>query len=167
MNFVTFETTLGKIKIKLNHDLAPISAKNFIQYAESGFFNGTIFHRVITDFVVQGGGLDAEMNQKETLAAIKNEADNGLKNKRGSLSMARTQAPHSATSQFFINLKDNDFLDHRSPDLHGWGYAVFADIVEGMDVVDKMASVKTSNRNGHSDVPEDDIYIDNTIVSED
>jgi len=166
MKVVTFETTLGNIKIKVDHELAPISAQNFIDYAESGFYNGTIFHRIIPDFVVQGGGLDAEMNQKKTQPAIENEADNGLKNKRGTLSMARTQAPHSATSQFFINLKDNDFLDHRSPDLHGWGYAVFAEVIEGMDIVDKMAQAKTGNRMGHSDVPVDDIYIENTLVSE-
>ncbi|UQB43292.1 peptidyl-prolyl cis-trans isomerase [Thiomicrospira microaerophila] len=164
MTQVTFHTTMGDIKIEVNHEQAPISAANFVQYAEDGFYNGTLFHRIIPNFVVQGGGLVEGMESKPNRDPIKNEADNGLKNLKGSLSMARTMDPNSATSQFFINLKDNDFLDHTSKDMHGWGYAVFAKIVEGMDVVEKMAKVKTTHRLGHQDVPVDDITIENTTV---
>ena len=147
---IRFETTLGDFTVELFTAEAPISAQNFLDYAEAGHFDGTVFHRVIPGFVVQGGGLTADMRQKPTRAPIRNEADNGLKNRRGTLSMARTNDPHSATSQFFINLVDNAFLD---PGRGGAGYAVFGHVVEGMDVVDKMAATKTGNKGGHQDVP--------------
>jgi peptidyl-prolyl cis-trans isomerase B (cyclophilin B) len=166
MTQVTFHTNMGDIKIEVDYDNAPITAANFVQYAEDGFYNGTIFHRIIPNFVVQGGGLEPGMESKPNRDSIKNEADNGLKNLKGSLSMARTMAPNSATSQFFINLKDNAFLDHTSKDAHGWGYAVFAKIVEGMNVVEAMAKVKTTNRMGHQDVPVEDILIENTTVTQ-
>lgn len=147
---VTFSTSMGDITIELLSKEAPVTAKNFLEYVDAGFFDGTIFHRVIPGFVIQGGGFTADMNQKSTRAPIKNEADNGVKNTRGTLSMARTADINSATSQFFINLKDNDFLDHGTRD---FGYAVFARVVEGMDVVDRIAGVKTGNHGPHSDVP--------------
>jgi len=147
---IRFETTLGSFTIELFEQDAPLSAKNFLDYVDAGHFDGTVFHRVIPGFVVQGGGLTADMKQKATRAPIRNEAANGLKNRRGTLSMARTNDPHSATAQFFINLVDNVSLD---PGRGGAGYAVFGHVVEGMDVVDKMAAVKTGNRGGHQDVP--------------
>ena len=147
---VIFSTSMGDITIELLSEEAPVTAKNFLDYVDAGFFDGTIFHRVIPGFVIQGGGFTADMNQKPTRAPIKNEADNGVRNLRGTLSMARTSDINSATSQFFINLKDNAFLDHGSRD---FGYAVFGRVVEGMDVVDKIAAVKTGNRGPHSDVP--------------
>ncbi len=147
---VIFSTSMGDITIELLSEEAPITTKNFLEYVDAGFFDGTIFHRVIPGFVIQGGGFTEDMNQKETRAPIKNEADNGVKNSRGTLSMARTSDINSATSQFFINLKDNAFLDHGGRD---FGYAVFAKVVEGMDVVDKIAGVKTGDRGHHSDVP--------------
>ena len=147
---VIFSTSMGDITIELLTEEAPITTKNFLDYVDAGFFDGTIFHRVIPGFVIQGGGFTADMNQKATQAPIKNEADNGVKNARGTLSMARTSDINSATSQFFINLKDNEFLDHGTRD---FGYAVFAKVVEGMDVVDKIAAVKTGDRGYHSDVP--------------
>lgn len=164
MTQVTFHTTLGDITIEVDHEKAPISAANFVQYAEDGFYNGTIFHRIIPSFVVQGGGLEADMQQKENRAPIENEADNGLKNLKGTLSMARTMDPNSATSQFFINLKDNDFLDHTAKNAQGWGYAVFGRVVDGMDVVEAMAKVKTGSRQGHQDVPVEDIVVEKTSV---
>lgn len=147
---VIFSTSMGDITIELLSEEAPVTAKNFLDYVDAGFFDGTIFHRVIPGFVIQGGGFTADMNQKPTQAPIKNEADNGVKNTRGTLSMARTSDINSATSQFFINLKDNEFLDHGTRD---FGYAVFGKVVEGMDVVDKIAGVKTGDRGHHSDVP--------------
>ena len=147
---IRFETTLGSFTVELFEKEAPISAKNFLDYAEAGHFDGTVFHRVIPGFVIQGGGMTADMRQKETRAPIRNEADNGLKNRRGTLSMARTNDPHSATSQFFVNLVDNAFLD---PGRGGAGYAVFGCVTEGMDVVDKIAAVKTGSKGGHQDVP--------------
>ena len=147
---IRFETTLGSFTIELFEKEAPISAKNFLDYVDSGHFGGTVFHRVIPGFVIQGGGLTSDMRQKATQAPIRNEADNGLKNRRGTLSMARTNDPHSATSQFFVNLVDNVFLD---PGRGGAGYAVFGHVTEGMDVVDKIAAVKTGNKGGHQDVP--------------
>jgi peptidyl-prolyl cis-trans isomerase B (cyclophilin B) len=155
---------MGDITIEVDHQKAPNTAANFVQYAEDGFYNGTIFHRIIPDFVVQGGGLEPNMEQKPNRAPIENEADNGLKNLKYSLSMARTMDPHSATSQFFINLKDNDFLDHSGKNMQGWGYAVFGRVIEGMDVVDAMAKVKTGGRAGHQDVPVEDILVENTSV---
>jgi peptidyl-prolyl cis-trans isomerase B (cyclophilin B) len=157
---VKLTTTLGPIIVQLNTEKAPVSSANFLKYVNEGFYNGTIFHRVIKDFMVQGGGFDATFKQKENHAAIKNEADNGLKNIRGTLAMARTNDPNSATAQFFINLKDNAFLDHTSPTPSGWGYAVFGEVVEGMDVVDEMAKQPTGNRGGHQDVPNTDIVIE-------
>ena len=149
---VIFSTSMGDITIELMSEEAPISAKNFLDYVDAGFFDGTIFHRVIPGFMIQGGGFTEDMNQKPTQAPIKNEADNGVKNTRGTLSMARTSDINSATTQFFINLKDNEFLDHGTRD---FGYAVFARVVEGMDVVDKIAGVQTGNRGSHSDVPKE------------
>jgi peptidyl-prolyl cis-trans isomerase A (cyclophilin A) len=141
-NTVILLTNKGNIKLKLYPEKAPITVKNFLSYIDSGFYNNTIFHRIIPGFVIQGGGFSKEMDRKKTLPSIKNEADNGLKNLRGTLSMARTNIVNSATSQFFINLKDNDSLDHGSRD---FGYAVFAEVIEGMEIVDKVASVKTTN----------------------
>jgi cyclophilin family peptidyl-prolyl cis-trans isomerase len=147
---IRFDTTLGSFTIELFEKEAPISTKNFLDYVDAGHFDGTVFHRVIPGFVIQGGGMTADMRQKQTNAPIRNEADNGLKNRRGTLSMARTNDPHSATSQFFVNLVDNAFLD---PGRGGAGYAVFGTVVEGMDVVDKIAAVKTGSKAGHQDVP--------------
>jgi peptidyl-prolyl cis-trans isomerase A (cyclophilin A) len=147
---ILFETTLGDFKIEFFDKEAPISVANFKKYIEDGFFDGTIFHRIVPGFVIQGGGFTEDMSQKKTQPAIKNEADNGLKNSRGTLSMARTNDVNSATSQFFVNLKDNDFLDHSRGN---FGYAVFARVTEGMDVVDKIAAVETGRRKGFDDVP--------------
>ncbi len=158
-NMVKFTTSMGELLIELYPDEAPISVDNFVKYVESGFYDGTIFHRVIPGFVVQGGGMLPGMQQKSTGKGIKNEADNGLNNLAGTLSMARTNDPDSATSQFFINLKNNDFLDHRSKTPQGWGYAVFGKVVEGMDVVDKMAGVKTTTFGPYGDVPVEDIVV--------
>ncbi|GLX86611.1 peptidyl-prolyl cis-trans isomerase B [Thalassotalea loyana] len=161
---ITFQTNLGDIKIELDFDKAPITAENFAQYAKDGFYNGTIFHRVIKGFMAQGGGFASGMEEKDTRDSIQNEANNGLENKRGTLAMARTQAPHSASAQFFINLVDNDFLNFKSEDMHGWGYCVFGQVVEGMDIVDKMTLVETGRFGFHDDVPKDEIIINNTIV---
>lgn len=147
---ILFETTLGDFKIALLEKEAPISVANFKKYLDDGFFDGTIFHRIVPGFVIQGGGFTEDMSQKKTKAAIKNEADNGLKNSRGTLSMARTNDINSATSQFFVNLKDNDFLDHSRGN---FGYAVFARVTEGMDVIDKIAAVETGRIRGFDDVP--------------
>ena len=163
---VKLTTTLGAIVIQLDNAKAPVSAANFAEYVKQGFYNGTIFHRVIPGFMAQGGGFDTSFSQKETKAPIKNEADNGLKNKRGTLAMARTNDPNSATAQFFINLKDNGFLDHTSPTPSGWGYAVFGEVIEGMDVVDAMAKQPTGNRGGHQDVPKTDIVIEKAEIVE-
>lgn len=163
---VKMTTSLGAIVIQLDHAKAPVSAANFVEYVKSGFYDGTIFHRVIPGFMAQGGGFDNGFNQKSTNAPIKNEADNGLKNKRGSIAMARTNDPHSATAQFFINYKDNSFLDHTSPTPSGWGYAVFGEVTEGMDVVDAMAKQPTGNRGMHQDVPKTDIVIEKAEIIE-
>lgn len=157
---ITFTTSHGDITIELFAEDAPISVENFLAYLDSGHFAGTIFHRVIPGFMIQGGGFDADMNQKPTRDPIKNEADNGLKNERGTLSMARTSDIDSATSQFFINLSDNAFLDHGGRD---FGYAVFARVSEGMDVVDKIAAVATGNHGGHSDVPVEAVVVDKAV----
>ena len=163
---VKMTTSLGAIVIQLDNAKAPVSAANFADYVKSGFYNGTIFHRVIPGFMAQGGGFDTGFSQKETKAPIKNEADNGLKNKRGTLAMARTNDPNSATAQFFINYKDNGFLDHTSPTPSGWGYAVFGEVIEGMDVVDAMAKQPTGNRGMHQDVPKTDIVIEKAEIVE-
>lgn len=160
LNKVKLTTTLGVIVIQLNPEKAPLSTANFITYVKSGFYDGTIFHRIIPDFMAQGGGFDANFKQKQVNAAIKNEADNGLKNIRGTLAMARTSDPDSATAQFFINYKNNAFLDYKSPTSSGWGYAVFAQVIEGMAVVDAMEHVATDNHNGHQNVPKENIVIE-------
>jgi cyclophilin family peptidyl-prolyl cis-trans isomerase len=152
-DMVIIKTTLGDIKVKLAAEKAPVTVSNFLAYADAGHYNGTIFHRVIDGFMIQGGGFDAQMNQKPTRAPIKNEASNGLPNKRGTLAMARTAIVDSATSQFFINVKDNGFLDFRAPTPQAFGYCVFGEVVEGMDVVDKIKGVPTGVKAGMSDVP--------------
>jgi len=157
---VKFTTSLGEFIVQLNLEKAPVTSENFITYVKEGFYTGTIFHRIIPGFMAQGGGFDTDFNQKEVHASIKNEADNGLKNNKGTLAMARTGDPHSATAQFFVNYKDNSFLDHTASNSQGWGYAVFAEVIEGMDIVDKMADAKTGNRGGHQDVPKEDIIIE-------
>ena len=154
---VRFSTTFGDIDIELYDEKAPVSAQNFRDYVNDGFFDGTVFHRVIPGFVIQGGGFTAEMTQKKTRAPITNEADNGLKNTRGTLSMARTSQKDSATSQFFINLSDNAFLDHGERD---FGYAVFGEVVAGMDVVDRIAGVQTGRQGPHSDVPSEPVVVE-------
>ena len=163
---VLLETTSGDILVELYPDKAPETVANFLKYVDDGFYNNTIFHRVIPGFMIQGGGLTARMQQKDTSAPIKNEADNGLKNDRGTIAMARTMDPHSATAQFFINLVDNDFLNFSGESLQGWGYCVFAEVVEGMDVVDKIKAVATGRSGMHQDVPKDDVIIKSVTVSE-
>lgn len=160
---VVMDTSLGKVKIELFEKLAPISVKNFIEYTESGHYNGTIFHRVIAGFMIQGGGFTPDFKQKPTKAPIKNEATNGLKNDRGTLAMARTGVVDSATAQFFINVVDNGFLNNRDTSPQGYGYAVFGKVIEGMDVVDRIAKVKTV-RKGFPDVPETDVLIKSVTV---
>ena len=164
---IIFNTNHGPISIELNSEKAPKSAENFLQYAKEGFYNGTIFHRVIDGFMIQGGGFEPGMSQKANHDPIDNEADNGLSSLTGTLAMARTAEPHSATSQFFINVSDNFFLDHRGKTAQGWGYAVFGKVVDGMDVVNKIKSCQTTSRAGHQDVPVDDIIIESTDVTED
>ena len=161
---VKLTTNLGEIVIQLNTEKAPLSSANFLTYVNEDFYNGTIFHRIIPDFMAQGGGFDTSFNQKTVHAPIKNEANNGLVNSRGTLAMARTNDPNSATAQFFINYKDNSFLNHSSQTSSGWGYAVFGEVIEGMDVVDAMAKEATGNRNGHQDVPKSDIIIEKAEV---
>ncbi|MCB1723051.1 MAG: peptidyl-prolyl cis-trans isomerase [Chromatiaceae bacterium] len=155
---VRMATTKGDIVVELDSEKAPVTVANFLAYVDEGFYSGTVFHRVIEDFMIQGGGLTPDMRKKETHPAIENEARNGLKNRRGTIAMARTNAPHSATAQFFINHVDNDNLDY--PSFDGWGYAVFGKVVEGMDVVDAIAAVPTGMRGGHRDVPKDDVVIE-------
>ena len=156
---VQMQTSAGAIRIELDDEKAPLSVANFLAYVASGHFNGTVFHRVIKGFMLQGGGFEVGMKQKPTLAAIKNEANNGLKNKKYTLAMARTGDPHSATAQFFINTVDNAFLDFKAENSQGWGYAVFGRVVEGMDVVDAIEQARTGRKGGHDDVPLDDVLI--------
>lgn len=156
---IAFETNQGMIKVKLNAEKAPKTVESFLKYVDEGFFKGTIFHRVIKGFMIQGGGFTSDMTQKPTHAPVKNEANNGLFNKRGTLAMARTNDPDSATSQFFINLVDNSFLDFKSETSSGWGYAVFGEVVEGLDVVDKIANIRTTSKKGYDDVPETTVEI--------
>ena len=158
-DMVIIKTTLGDIKVKLAADKAPLTVANFLAYVDAGFYNGTIFHRVIDGFMIQGGGFDASMNQKPTRAPIKNEAANGLQNKRGTLAMARTMVVDSATAQFFINVKDNGFLDFRAPNPQGFGYCVFGEVIAGMDVVDKIKGVRTGIKAGMQDVPLETVEI--------
>ncbi|MEY0231578.1 peptidylprolyl isomerase B [Providencia manganoxydans] len=162
---VTFHTNHGDIVIKTFDDKAPVTVENFLNYCREGFYDNTIFHRVINGFMIQGGGFEPGMKQKDTKAQIKNEANNGLKNTRGTLAMARTNDPHSATAQFFINVVDNDFLNFRSERPDGWGYCVFAEVVEGMDVVDKIKGVSTGNSGYHQDVPREDVLIEKVTIS--
>lgn len=164
MPVVQFDTTHGAIVIELNAEKAPVTVANFIDYVESGHYDGTIFHRVIDGFMIQGGGMDADMNEKRTGTPIKNEADNGLKNDIGTIAMARTQDPHSATAQFFINVKNNDFLNHSSPTPQGWGYAVFGKVTDGMEVVNQIKGVATGRYGYHSDVPSTPIVINSAKV---
>lgn len=156
---VLIQTSMGDIKIQLNEEKASNTAKNFEKYVTEGFYDGLIFHRVINGFMVQGGGFEPGMKQKTSGEAIKNEANNGLKNTKYSLAMARTMDPHSATAQFFINVADNTFLDFTAETADGWGYAVFAEVIEGMDVVDRIKSVPTTFKSGHQDVPTEDVLI--------
>lgn len=157
---IVLHTNFGDIKLELNREKTPKTAANFEEYVKSGHYNGTIFHRVIKDFMIQGGGFESGMNQKETRETIENEADNGLLNKKGSVAMARTNDPHSASAQFFINTVDNDFLNFRSKTPDGWGYAVFGEVVEGMDIVEKIRAVATGSTGFHQDVPTDDVIIE-------
>ena len=163
---IIFTTNFGDIEIELDFEHAPVSAKNFLRYCEEGFYDGTIFHRVIKGFMIQGGGFTADMDEKPTRAAIVNEANKGLKNVIGTLAMARTDAPHSATGQFFINLADNAFLDYTATTNLGWGYAVFGKVSVGMDVINKMAKVKTTSKDGHDDVPQEMIIVEKVIVAQ-
>ena len=167
MTQVTIKTSVGDIQLELNDEKAPITVENFKTIASSGYYEGTIFHRVINGFMIQGGGLTADMNNKSSgTGPIQNEANNGLPNDRGTIAMARTMDPHSATSQFFINHKDNAFLNHTEETSQGWGYAVFGMVTEGMDVVDQIAEVATGSSGAYQDVPEEVITIESVIVSE-
>jgi peptidyl-prolyl cis-trans isomerase B (cyclophilin B) len=161
---VALDTTMGRIVIELNAAKAPKTVANFIEYVKSGQYDGTIFHRVIDNFMIQGGGFDQNMRQKPTRASIENEADNGLTNDVGTLAMARTSDPHSAGAQFFINVKNNSFLNHSGKTMQGWGYAVFGRVIEGMDVVNQMKGVKTGNTGGHGDVPSTPIIIEKAVL---
>lgn len=161
---VKLTTNFGDITIELNAEKAPITVANFLSYVEKGFYDGVIFHRVINDFMIQGGGFDTSMKQKGTDAPIKNEADNGLSNDKYTVAMARTMVPDSASAQFFINVKNNDFLNFTSPTTQGWGYCVFGKVVEGMEVVDKIKAVRTANKAGHQDVPVDPVIIEKATV---
>ncbi len=163
---VEMHTSKGLITLELDAEKAPVTVANFIEYVKSGHFDGTIFHRVIPGFVIQGGGMESGMKEKPTQPPIENEADNGLKNVTGSICMARTNDPHSATSQFFINLKDNQFLDHSGKNPQGWGYAVFGQVTDGMDVVEAIAAVQTGNAGFHQDVPVEDIVVEKVIITD-
>ncbi|CUS41287.1 Peptidyl-prolyl cis-trans isomerase PpiB [hydrothermal vent metagenome] len=163
---ILLKTNFGDIKIELNFEKAPKTAANFEKYVKEGFYDGVIFHRVIDGFMVQGGGFEPGMKSKETSDSIENEADNGLKNTKGTLAMARTMDPHSASAQFFINVADNAFLNHTSKDTQGWGYAVFGKVVDGMDVVNRIKAVRTTTKMGHQDVPADDVIIEKAEIIE-
>ena len=163
---IKLHTNHGVITLKLFADKAPETVANFIQYVKDGHYDNTIFHRVISNFMIQGGGFDADMKQKSTRETIKNEANNGVSNKAGTIAMARTMEPHSASAQFFINVQDNDFLDHSAPTTQGWGYTVFGEVVEGMDAVEAIKSVATTSKNGHQDVPREDVIIEKAEIVE-
>lgn len=156
---IRFTTNMGVFDVELNEAAAPKTCENFLSYVRSGFYNGTIFHRVISGFMIQGGGFEPGLKQKQTKAPIENEANNGLKNDKYTIAMARTNEPHSATSQFFINVADNDFLNHTSPTSRGWGYAVFGKVVSGTDVIDAIARVRTASRSWYGDVPVEDVVM--------
>jgi peptidyl-prolyl cis-trans isomerase B (cyclophilin B) len=155
---------MGTITLELNDELAPTTVANFLEYVQNGHYNGVIFHRVIEDFMIQGGGFDQEMKEKETHEPIRNEADNGLENDHYTVAMARTSDPHSASAQFFINTTDNDFLNHTNKSPSGWGYAVFGKVIDGTDIVDKINTVKTTRRNFHDDVPKDHVIIESAEI---
>ena len=161
---IILDTSMGEIHITLDAEKAPITVKNFTDYVENGFFDGTIFHRVIPNFMIQGGGMNEDMQQKTTKASIENEAKNGLKNKKYSIAMARTMSPHSASSQFFINVADNEFLNYPRQD--GWGYCVFGKVISGQEVVDKIQLVETINLGGHADVPAEPVVINKAFIQE-
>ncbi|RMS45693.1 hypothetical protein ALP65_04417 [Pseudomonas aeruginosa] len=165
-HMIKLHTNHGVITLKLDEEKAPETAANFKEYVKSGHYDNTVFHRVINNFMIQGGGFEPGMKQKPTRAPIKNEANNGLTNKVGSIAMARTMDPHSASAQFFINVADNDFLNHTAPTTQGWGYAVFGEVVEGMDVVNKIKGVATTMRSGHQDVPAEDVIIEKAEIVE-
>ena len=162
---VTFKTNFGDITLELFEDKAPKTVENFLSYVKDGFYDNTIFHRVIAGFMIQGGGFTADMDQKDTKATIENEANNGVANETGTIAMARTNDPHSATAQFFINVNDNDFLNHTSESVNGWGYCVFGKVTEGMDVVEKIKSVKTGSHGYHQDVPVEPVIIEKAIIA--
>jgi peptidyl-prolyl cis-trans isomerase B (cyclophilin B) len=166
MTHVEMTTTFGSITLELDSDKAPKTVENFLSYVNDGFYNGTIFHRVIDNFMIQGGGFDANMQQKPTADPIENEADNGLTNDRGTIAMARTMDPHSATAQFFINVKNNDFLNHSGKNMQGWGYTVFGRVISGDDVLDKIRAVSTGTIAGHQDVPTESVIIESVAVVE-
>ncbi len=166
MTHVEMTTTFGSITLELDSEKAPKTVENFLSYVNDGFYNGTIFHRVIDNFMIQGGGFDANMQQKPTAEPIENEADNGLTNDRGTIAMARTMDPHSATAQFFINVKNNDFLNHSGKNMQGWGYTVFGRVISGDDVLDKIRAVSTGNLAGHQDVPTESVIIESVAVVE-
>ncbi len=157
---IRFTTNMGVFDVELNEAAAPKTCENFLSYVRSGFYNGTIFHRVISGFMIQGGGFEPGLKQKQTKAPIENEANNGLKNDKYTIAMARTNEPHSATSQFFINVADNDFLNHTSPTSRGWGYAAFGKVVSGTDVIDAIARVRTASRSWYGDVPVEDVVME-------
>ena len=157
---IRFTTNMGVFDVELNEAAAPKTCENFLSYVRSGFYNGTIFHRVISGFMIQGGGFEPGLKQKQTKAPIENEANNGLKNDKYTIAMARTNEPHSATSQFFINVADNDFLNHTSPTSRGWGYAVFGKVVSGTDVIDAIARVRTASGSWYADVPVEDVVME-------
>ncbi|MDZ5605408.1 peptidylprolyl isomerase [Pseudomonas sp. RP23018S] len=166
MSKVKLSTNHGDIVLQLNADKAPQTVENFVQYVKDGHFDGTIFHRVIKGFMIQGGGFDANMSQKKTRATIQNEADNGLKNAKYSVAMARTMEPHSASAQFFINASDNDFLNHSGKNVQGWGYAVFGEVIEGREIVDAIEKVATGSKGGHQDVPAEAVVIEKAEIIE-
>jgi len=161
---VELDTNMGAIVIELNEEKAPKTVENFLNYVKSGHYDGTIFHRIIDGFMIQGGGMDADMNEKATNKPVENEADNGLKNDAGTIAMARTQDPHSATSQFFVNVKDNDFLNHSGKNMQGWGYTVFGKVTSGMDVIEKMRGVPTGRFGMHADVPKEPVVINSATI---
>ncbi|MDR3055514.1 MAG: peptidyl-prolyl cis-trans isomerase [Zoogloeaceae bacterium] len=161
---IKLTTNHGVIVLKLDAEKAPVTVRNFVQYVEDGHYDNTIFHRVIPGFMIQGGGFTADMKQKDTRDSIENEADNGLKNKRGSIAMARTSEPHSASAQFFINVVDNEFLDFKAKSASGWGYCVFGEVTEGLDAIDSIKKVKTGNKGFHQDVPVDAVVIEKAEV---
>ncbi|UBM23491.1 peptidyl-prolyl cis-trans isomerase [Pseudomonas sp. p1(2021b)] len=166
MSKVKLSTNHGDIVLQLDAEKAPKTTENFVQYVKEGHYDGTVFHRVINNFMIQGGGFEAGMKQKPTRAPIQNEADNGLKNAKYSIAMARTMEPHSASAQFFINVADNDFLNHSGKNVQGWGYAVFGEVIEGREVVDAIKGVSTGSKAGHQDVPKDDVIIEKAEIIE-